>query len=305
MSDTPLVTVVVITYNAAGFVTRTLESIKKQTYPNLELIISDDCSPDDTVRVCEEWVADNKNRFIRCIVTTTPRNGGICWNYNHALKNVRGEYVKYIAGDDELMPNCIEEFVKSAKSNPQIKIFISGTIPFVKDKGNMPPRFPDESIFNGGASYQEDQLLEKGTVIEGPTLFLETNALKQLGGFNEKYPFIEDYPLYMKYLANGYKIHLVKQPLIHYQIHESSVSRSDSRFSDSILRAIDDLNYDANLRKRRYLKAWHFNCNKMIRRLKTSDSHIKRRVIPYCLRIIDIYNYKRFIKHLFNATKRI
>ena len=53
----PLVSVVVITYNSAKFVIETLESVKSQTYKNIELIISDDCSTDDTVERCRLWLA--------------------------------------------------------------------------------------------------------------------------------------------------------------------------------------------------------------------------------------------------------
>ena len=61
----PLVSVSVITYNSSKTVLETLESVKTQTYPNIELIISDDCSPDNTVEVCREWIEQNKERFVR------------------------------------------------------------------------------------------------------------------------------------------------------------------------------------------------------------------------------------------------
>ena len=56
MNNQPLVSVPVITYNSAKFVLETLESIKAQTYQNIELVISDDCSTDNTVQICRDWV---------------------------------------------------------------------------------------------------------------------------------------------------------------------------------------------------------------------------------------------------------
>ncbi|MDR0890977.1 MAG: glycosyltransferase [Endomicrobium sp.] len=55
MENNPLVSVCVITYNSSKYVLETLESIKTQTYQNIELIVSDDCSTDDTVEVCENY----------------------------------------------------------------------------------------------------------------------------------------------------------------------------------------------------------------------------------------------------------
>ena len=229
----------------------TLESISQQTYKNIELIISDDRSPDNTLEICESWIEKHKNRFSNTIVTKTDRNGGICYNYNNGLKMATGKWIKYIGGDDELMPDCISSFVERASTSDD-KIFISGTIPFNED-GDLPPRYPNRSIFEGDAYQQESRLLKVGTVIEGPTLFLETDTLRKLNGFDENYPFIEDYPLYMKYLANG------------------------------------GLSYDAYMRRKDYLRAYHWWCNRKIREF-SKDKDLFSKIKGYGLRLTDIAN---------------
>ena len=60
IDDNPLVSVVVITYKSANTILETLESFKQQTYKNIELIVSDDCSPDHTVEVVEEWIKNKR-----------------------------------------------------------------------------------------------------------------------------------------------------------------------------------------------------------------------------------------------------
>lgn len=57
----PLVSVIVITYNSAKYVLETLESIRVQSYQNIELIISDDCSKDNTIDICRNWIGKMKN----------------------------------------------------------------------------------------------------------------------------------------------------------------------------------------------------------------------------------------------------
>ena len=75
-----LVSVCVVTYNSAATIVDTLESIKAQTYQNLELVVSDDCSKDDTVKVCREWIAANKDRFAAATVIESEVNTGVSAN---------------------------------------------------------------------------------------------------------------------------------------------------------------------------------------------------------------------------------
>lgn len=84
-STTPLVSVAVVTYNSSKTVLETLDSIYNQTYPNLELIVSDDCSPDNTVEICREWIAGHSRRFIRTELLTVEKECyDWCWERGDA-----------------------------------------------------------------------------------------------------------------------------------------------------------------------------------------------------------------------------
>ena len=109
---TPLVSVAVITYNSSNTVIETLDSIFAQTYPDLELIISDDCSSDNTVAVCRQWIAEHKTRFVYTTIIESPVNTGISANLNRAEDACKGNWVKGIAGDDLLLPECIETYMQ-------------------------------------------------------------------------------------------------------------------------------------------------------------------------------------------------
>lgn len=63
------------------------------------------------MELCRNWMTENASSFFRTQIIQTDHNSGICANYNHALKYVTGEWVKYIAGDDLLMPQCIQRFI--------------------------------------------------------------------------------------------------------------------------------------------------------------------------------------------------
>jgi glycosyltransferase involved in cell wall biosynthesis len=260
-----------------------------QTYKNIEVIVSDDCSKDDTVSVVQDLVLHKKND-IPVRIVSTPHNSGICGNYNNALKYAKGKWIKYIAGDDVLQPECVSAFVEAAESCDD-KIFICGTLPFTNDGNSLPPRLLPEGWFAGDARSQERLIIRKGTIIEGPTLFIERETLQALGGFDEKYPFIEDFPLCMKFLAHGFRIHLVSAHLVRYREYTGSVSHGgDDRFGKSIFDAIDDYAIPASFRNHMYIYAWHLLINKWIR-----QNVIKPHFAGYLLRVTDILAYR---KHL-------
>ena len=124
-SQNPLVSIIVITYNSSKYVLETLESAKAQTYQNIELIVSDDCSTDDTVEVCKKWIAKNTERFVKVEIITAHENTGIPKNCNRGVYESRGEWVKLIAGDDILLSTCIQKNVDYTTASPAIKFLFS------------------------------------------------------------------------------------------------------------------------------------------------------------------------------------
>ncbi len=103
LKETPLVSVVLVTYNSAQYVIETLESIKAQTWQQIELIVSDDCSTDKTAELCSNWIDCNKGRFSKTKMITVLQNSGIPANCNRGLRAAQGEWVKIISGDDILI----------------------------------------------------------------------------------------------------------------------------------------------------------------------------------------------------------
>lgn len=123
--EEPLVSVPVITYNSSEYIIEGLESIKAQTYKNIELIISDDCSTDNTVELCREWLAKNKDRFVRTSLVTSEKNTGTAGNCNRAISYCHGEWIKMLAGDDLLLPDCIEKNIEYITKMPDAEVVFS------------------------------------------------------------------------------------------------------------------------------------------------------------------------------------
>ena len=98
VEDAPKISVLVPTYNYARYLPQTIESILRQTHSNFELLISDDASTDGSAEIIRHY-ADRDSR-IRFMIH--PTNLGMVANWNWCLQQARGDYVKFVFGDDLL-----------------------------------------------------------------------------------------------------------------------------------------------------------------------------------------------------------
>ncbi|EET1662312.1 glycosyltransferase family 2 protein, partial [Escherichia coli] len=108
-----LITIIVASYNSKDYILETLESCINQQYQNIEIIIVDDCSSDNSVELIKQWCKEKKSTSpkIRCILVESERNKGIPANLNNALPFINGDWIKCIGSDDILLPEAISEFV--------------------------------------------------------------------------------------------------------------------------------------------------------------------------------------------------
>lgn len=229
----PLVSVIVITYNSYVFVIETLESIKKQTYQNIELIISDDGSNDQTVRLCSDWVNANKDSFVRVKVICVESNTGIPANCNRGFRAAEGVWIKFIAGDDILDSNCIESFVDFVEGDASIELvesksqffkneFKQENFAHIQDLGGT--GFFDSSVT---ASQQYEALLRRN-YIHAPSVFIKRSVIEEVGGFDEKYRLIEDHPLWLRLTKCGFRFYFLPKVTVYYRLHCQSVYASSS-----------------------------------------------------------------------------
>lgn len=228
----PLVSVPVITYNSSKTVLDTLESVKAQTYPNIELIISDDCSTDNTVDVCLVWIKKNESRFVRTEIITVEKNTGLSENGNRAEAACQGVWVKGIAGDDILMPNCIQDFMDYVAEH-QDTIFLFGRMEgFGRPKEEVDEymnRCFDYSFFDLSAEEQYHRLVFKGNCLPAPCLFYNRQKVTELGiGNDERIPMVEDYPKWMNITKQGIRLDFVDKVLVKYRLSENSISSTST-----------------------------------------------------------------------------
>lgn len=109
MEKLPLISVIIPAYNAQDTIARACQSVLEQSHSNLELIVVNDGSRDNTGRILEELASNHeKLRYI------LQENGGVCKARNTGLQNAKGEYIFFLDADDALVPHCLEKFLQIA-----------------------------------------------------------------------------------------------------------------------------------------------------------------------------------------------
>lgn len=228
ISNGPLVSVGILTYNSAKTVLETLESVKAQTYKNIELIISDDASKDGTVEVCRKWIEENKDRFVRCEILTVPENTGIPANANRRIAAAKGEWSKGIAADDLLLPDCVENFVNYVKENPDAKIIFAKMQRFkevfkeenFRDITDANAKCFCETYKTPKEQYNALLLRMRCSPV---TMFAKLEILKEIK-YDESFKTIEDYPMWLRLTKAGVKFSYMDKIVAYYRLSQSSIS---------------------------------------------------------------------------------
>jgi glycosyltransferase involved in cell wall biosynthesis len=230
MSD--LVTIPVLTYNSSEFIVETLESIYNQTYKNIELIVSDDASQDNSVDVVKKWCAQSRvqERFSNVIHLKSKINIGIPANYNKCINASTGKWIKSIGGDDVLMPNCIEDNIQCIADNNEIKVLFSYLRIYLNsfEESNFiklsPGSYPSHIINDSITAAQQYQLfLVSDRIPFTPSIFINKEALIQ-SGIPKEHLFSEDYQTKLNLTKAGYKLHFFEKETVYYRKHEGATN---------------------------------------------------------------------------------
>lgn len=222
----PLVTIIVITYNSSKFVLETLDSAKYQSYQNIELIITDDGSTDNTVEICREWININNNSFINTELIAVKKNTGTSANCNRGVNLAKGKWIKIIAGDDILLSNCIHDNIEYIKLNNDISFLFSDFF-IIDNNSNVINKNNDLSLippnFKKSSKKQYKELIYKRNFANGATAFFKTSTIKSIGGYDEEIPLLEDVVLWICATKSNYKLFYFPKKTIAYRIHSNSV----------------------------------------------------------------------------------
>ncbi len=230
----PLISVVVISYNSSEYILDVLESAKTQTYQNIELIVSDDKSTDNTIDIAKEWIEKNKDRFVRTEVLVPEHNTGTAANYNRGLFASEGEWIKFIDADDIMFPNCLEDNVEYVSKTPDAKVVFSDIMYFEDATKPSNKHFVSEKEkgFFELDAYNQLMILLKKNHMPPSSMFMHARLLKD-NPYDERYKLLEDAPKWIDLTNKGYKLYYFDKVTTGYR-ECFSVTRNDSRFYSEI-----------------------------------------------------------------------
>ena len=228
----PLVSVAVTTFNNAKVIVETLESIYSQTYQNIELIVSDDSSTDNTVEVCRAWMASHNARFVRTEIVTSTCNTGISANRNRSEKACRGDWVKVFDGDDIMFEDCIENYVNYVSANKDAFYVFAMLRPFGGDEEYR------EKVVEYSLSQKEffqwpiDKQYEYLTLISnrpcGTSLFYYRIKNDEINvRCDERIPMIDDWPRWVNLLKKNVHFSFLEKETFLYRMSDASLCNQE------------------------------------------------------------------------------
>lgn len=230
----PLVSIVIPCYNHAQFVQETIQSVIDQDYENIELIIIDDGSDDNSVEVIQEMIPACEERFARFEFRYRP-NKGLCATLNEALEWCEGEYFAPIASDDILINYKTRKQVclfESEKDSLVVGVF--GRVLAFDNKLNEIKNTDNVGLIK----YNFEDVFYRRSKLPAPTAMLNTSKLKSVGGYDQKMK-IEDFYLWLRLTEDGSKLLFANEYLAYYRRHSDNLSKKSNVMITGVMEVLD------------------------------------------------------------------
>ena len=257
-TNEPLVTVGVPLYNHQNYIEQCLESVVKQTYKNIEIIIIDDGSKDNSYQRAKKYL--EKQNFNPNYKITSRANQGICNTLNEIAKRAKGKYFSTIASDDYWFENKIEEQVKFLEENLQY-IFVHSNSIAVDEEGNKINYINHSGRKSSGSLF--DEMIFGRAFINIESYLLRTTLYEKIGYYDPTLK-VEDLDFLLR-LTKKFEIGYIDQYHSYYRRHKDNFSNKKMRFvmQDAIIKTckknISDPSLLQRVLARHYRKALLFS----------------------------------------------
>lgn len=225
MNDKSLVSIIIPSFNHQAYIGQAINSVIAQTYQNIELIVIDDGSSDESLSVIHRLEDRCRKRFRRFTLITR-ENKGLSATLNEGLEWCKGEYVACLASDDMLYPNKTAVEIEHLRRSESAVAVFSGITVLHDNSGYK------RSIVKSVASYTFKDILFHKHHLPAPTQMLRMSAVRMTGGFSEDTP-IEDWDMWLKLTKDGARIDYIKETLAVYRIHGTNTSRNAAKMADA------------------------------------------------------------------------
>lgn len=213
VTDVPVFSIIVLTYLQMHLLKDCLDSVFQQTYPNIELVICDDCSADFHVESVQRYIDENKSENIRRVVIHKQKeNVGTVLNAHHAVELSTGAYFKLHAGDDMLYKDDTLEVARENLERSEVCLIACRSVACTHDGTMTDNYYPSygafKSMMDATAEKQFELIATQswGEFVNAPAVFWKRDFFDKMGGFLLDYKYTEDWPMWLKITSMGYRI---------------------------------------------------------------------------------------------------
>lgn len=226
MNENALVSILIPCYNHEAFLADCLTGIVQQTYANIELLICDDCSPDNSYQVIQQFAPALQERFSRVEILRNQTNCGVTKNINRMLNLAEGEYIKILASDDAMVPETIEKMVTYFTEHPDCDVVITNGMRVQEDQ-HYGSFVSDSLIYDETPNFSPEGFFERLArlnCIFAPGAMVRFSVFQTHGFYDETIP-VEDMEYWLRLLKAGQvRFGYIPDALIFYRINSNSMS---------------------------------------------------------------------------------
>lgn len=222
------VTIAIPTYNRSNFIAKSITSAINQTFTDIEILIIDNNSSDNTKKVVKSF-KDKRIRYIKNDI-----NIGMMNNWNKCIKMAKGKYVMILGDDDILLPNFVEESLKIFSKYKNIG-FTFSHINKMDEKGKILSKWGYKFFKNGlihGENYIKTTINNLCCMTNSSSVLINKKVFEMVGYFES--PFARntfDLNMWIK-IANRFNVYFIEKILSNYRIHKNQISELHWRRKD-------------------------------------------------------------------------
>ncbi len=237
----PTVSVIIPTYNRANLVTKAIDSVLEQTFKDLEIIVIDDGSKDQTQEVLKSY--QNK------ILYLYQENQGRASARNRGLEIAQGKYIAFLDSDDFWKPEKLHRQLHFFEQHPHYGVVATQCIVHVVDENLQTLKYVQGEEVHYELTYEK---IFQRPFIKTPSVLIKRQCFEEIGNFNEYYRLLEDIDIWLR-LARKYHIGFINEPLTVYTRGHEKEKRDSLEARINRLQ-ISEKNYDPSLISKRVYK---------------------------------------------------
>lgn len=217
----PLVSVVITSYNYVSFIERAIESALAQNYPNLEVVVCENGSTDNSLEVIKRYQSDLR---LRLIVNET--NLGVIGNLNKGIEVSKGDFVVFLSADDYFLPGHIARAIQCYGDNPNVDVVYSPAL-VVDNDGEFTSVLQQRGYPKFDSLFGRNELVELlvyDSFICFPTVLFKRSILDELGPMDESLHVAADYEYVIRLAAAQKCFQFINEPRVAVRYHPENRS---------------------------------------------------------------------------------